>query len=197
MFEPCQKTYPESAIPWWEAVSTVSGAGNHTQRHRAAQLGEPQVLLYSVTKFTVCCIQIRISYMLMCSIPKAPLFVWPCIALAFYKATWVVWSEFGYSGVPRDFFQGVQQIKLRTERTGNLGRQPLSQGFCSICKWVKPVFLLGCYRCIFHRTGNSARLCQTSEFWWVGFEAPPSVRHCLDTSLYCSGIEQHLAGLQH
>ena len=27
-------------------------------------------------------------------------------------------------------------------------------------KWVKVVFLLGCYRCIFHRTGNSAQLCQ-------------------------------------
>jgi hypothetical protein len=34
------------------------------------------------------------------------------------------------------------------------------QGFRSICKWVKPVFLLGCYRCNFHGTGNSAQLCQ-------------------------------------
>ena len=27
-------------------------------------------------------------------------------------------------------------------------------------KWVKSVFLLGCYGCIFHETGNSAQLCQ-------------------------------------
>ena len=27
-------------------------------------------------------------------------------------------------------------------------------------KWVKDVFLLGCYGCIFHGTGNSAHLCQ-------------------------------------
>ena len=27
-------------------------------------------------------------------------------------------------------------------------------------KWVKAVFLLGCYGCIFHGTGNSAQLCQ-------------------------------------
>ena len=27
-------------------------------------------------------------------------------------------------------------------------------------KWVKPIFLSGCYRCIFHRTGNLAQLCQ-------------------------------------
>jgi hypothetical protein len=31
-----------------------------------------------------------------------------------------------------------------------------SQGFCSICKWMKSVFLLGCYRCTFHRSGNLA-----------------------------------------
>ena len=27
-------------------------------------------------------------------------------------------------------------------------------------KWVKAVFLVGCYGCIFHVTGNSAQLCQ-------------------------------------
>ena len=27
-------------------------------------------------------------------------------------------------------------------------------------KWVKAIFLLGCYGCIFHGTGNSAQLCQ-------------------------------------
>jgi hypothetical protein len=48
----------------------------------------------------------------------------------------------------------------RAERTGIWGRQPPSQGFRSICKWVKPVFWLGCYGCIFHGTGNSAQLCQ-------------------------------------
>jgi hypothetical protein len=38
-----------------------------------------------------------------------------------------------------------------------------SHQFCvrvvhSICKWAKPVFWLGCYRCIFHGTGNLAQL---------------------------------------
>jgi hypothetical protein len=28
---------------------------------------------------------------------------------------------------------------------------------------VKPVFLLGCYGCIFHETGNSSQLCQNLE----------------------------------
>jgi hypothetical protein len=40
------------------------------------------------------------------------------------------------------FSGGVQQIQLRTERTGIGGGNP-SQGFRPICKWVKPVFLLG------------------------------------------------------
>jgi hypothetical protein len=35
-----------------------------------------------------------------------------------------------------------------------------SQGFRSICKWVKPVVLLGCYGCFLHGTGNSAQLFQ-------------------------------------
>jgi hypothetical protein len=35
------------------------------------------------------------------------------------------------SGVPRNFFGGVQQIQLRTERTGIWGQQPPSQGFWS------------------------------------------------------------------
>jgi hypothetical protein len=39
-------------------------------------------------------------------------------------------------------------------------RQPPSQGFRSICKWMKRIFLLGSYGCIFHETGNSAQLCQ-------------------------------------
>jgi hypothetical protein len=45
----------------------------------------------------------------------------------------------------------------REHRSG--GGSPPSQGFYSICKWVKPVFLLDCYICIFHGTGNSAQLC--------------------------------------
>jgi hypothetical protein len=48
----------------------------------------------------------------------------------------------------------------RVERTGIWGRKPPSQGFHSICKWVKPVFWLGYYGCIFHGTGNSPRLCK-------------------------------------
>jgi hypothetical protein len=46
----------------------------------------------------------------------------------------------------------------RERRSG--GGSPPSHGFRTIFKWVKPVFLLGCYGCIFHGTGNSAQLCQ-------------------------------------
>jgi hypothetical protein len=58
------------------------------------------------------------------------------------------------------------------ERTGIWGQEPPSQWFHSICKCVKPVFLLGSYGCIFHRTGNLAGLCQN---FWIsggGFEPP-------------------------
>jgi hypothetical protein len=50
---------------------------------------------------------------------------------------------------------------------------------------VKSVFLLGCYRCIFHRTGNLAQLCQNfgiSEGW---FE--PTKLHPLSTPLVLQG----------
>jgi hypothetical protein len=51
------------------------------------------------------------------------------------------------SGVPRIFFGGgVQQIQLTKGReNGDLGAVAPSQGFRPICKWVKPVFLLGSY----------------------------------------------------
>ena len=49
---------------------------------------------------------------------------------------------------------------------------------------MNPVFLLGCYGCIFHGTGNSAQLCQNLRILGGGggggFEPPeptPSVRH--------------------
>jgi hypothetical protein len=61
-------------------------------------------------------------------------------------------------------------------------RYPLIQGFRSIYKWVKPVFLLGYYGCIVHGTWNSARLCQNFGILWGGggWNPPnlPSVRHC-------------------
>jgi hypothetical protein len=87
------------------------------------------------------------------------------------------------SGVPGNFFWGggVQQIQLRTEGRENsdLGVVATSQGFCSICKWVKPVFLLGCYRCIFHRTWNSAQLCQNFRIFFGGWSA----KFCGETPL--------------
>jgi hypothetical protein len=71
----------------------------------------------------------------------------------------------------------------RAERTGIWGRQPPSQGFRSICKRVKPVFLLGCFGCIFHGTGNSAWLCQNCGISGGGVWNPPSVRHCPELSI--------------
>jgi hypothetical protein len=47
---------------------------------------------------------------------------------------------------PEIFFGGggVQQIQLTEGReNGDLGTVASSQGFRPICKWVKPVFLLG------------------------------------------------------
>jgi hypothetical protein len=63
---------------------------------------------------------------------------------------------------------------------------PLSQWFHSICKWVKPVFWLGCYGYIFHGTGNSAQLCQN--FWisgevWTPQPPPPLVHHLSNAKL--------------
>jgi hypothetical protein len=71
---------------------------------------------------------------------------------------------------PGIFFGGVQQIQLRIEGTenGNLGAVAPTQGFHSICKWMKPIFWLGCYGCIFHGTGNSAQLFQNFEISGVG-----------------------------
>ena len=50
-------------------------------------------------------------------------------------------------------------------------------------KWVKAVFLLGCYGCIFHGTGNSAQLCQNFGISGAGVEHPKPPRryataHC-------------------
>jgi hypothetical protein len=69
---------------------------------------------------------------------------------------------------------GVQQIQLRTEgrQNGDLGAVAPSQGFHSICKWVKSVFLLDCYGCIFHGNGYSAQLCQNFRIW-MGVEPLP------------------------
>jgi hypothetical protein len=54
-------------------------------------------------------------------------------------------------------------------------------------KRVKAVFLLGCYWCIFHGTGNSAQLCQNVGISGGGGvwtpQKPPSVRHC--TTAHC------------
>jgi hypothetical protein len=68
----------------------------------------------------------------------------------------------------------------RARRTGIWGAQPPSQGFRSICKWVKPIFLLGCSGCIFLGNGNSAQPRQNfgiSGGGEVKTPQTPSVRH--------------------
>jgi hypothetical protein len=74
-------------------------------------------------------------------------------------------QEFFSEGVLHQYFfrggGGGQQIQLRTEGRENrdLGAvAPYPRGYLSICKWVKLVFLLGCYGCIFHVTGDSVPL---------------------------------------
>jgi hypothetical protein len=64
----------------------------------------------------------------------------------------------------------INSVEDRAERTGIWGWQHPRQGFHPICKWMKPVFWLCCYGCIFHETGNSAHL-----YWNFGISsgAPP------------------------
>jgi hypothetical protein len=80
------------------------------------------------------------------------------------------------SGVPRNFVRGggVQQIQLRTEgrKKGNLGAVaplsgvPLNLQSGSTLSNFRDVE--GCYGCIFHRTVNSAQLCQNFGISWGG-----------------------------
>jgi hypothetical protein len=73
------------------------------------------------------------------------------IRLSFVKT-----SEFrGRFEPPGIFSGGFNKFSFgqRAEWTEIWGRQPPSQWFRSICKWVKPGW-------IFHGTGNSAQLCQ-------------------------------------
>jgi hypothetical protein len=83
----------------------------------------------------------------------------------------------GGGGYARNFFGGRGVFNKfswgqRTERTGIWGRQPHSQGFHSICKWVKTVFWLGCYG-----TVNSAQLCQNFGISGGGGELPNPPRY--------------------
>jgi hypothetical protein len=67
----------------------------------------------------------------------------------------------------------------RAERMRIWGGSLPSQGFRLICKWMKPVLLLGCYGRIFQGTGNSVQLCQNFRNFG-GFEPPKppqSVNH--------------------
>jgi hypothetical protein len=72
------------------------------------------------------------------------------------------------------FFGGVStnSVEDRGQRERGLEEVAPQSGFHSIYKWVKPVFLLGCYGCIFHGTRNLAQLCQNLGFW--GFLNPPN-----------------------
>jgi hypothetical protein len=86
---------------------------------------------------------------------------------------------------PGFFFLGgggdsTTSVEDRGQENGDLWAVAPIQGFRSICKWVKPVILLGCYGCISHGTGNLARLCQNFGISGGGgmnpSTPPPSVR---------------------
>jgi hypothetical protein len=86
------------------------------------------------------------------------------------------------SSVPRNFVWGgggvpTNSVEDRGQRErGSGGGSSPSQGFCSIFKRVKPVFLLGCYGCIFRGTGTSAQLSKLQGRGdWT--HSPFSVRH--------------------
>ena len=57
------------------------------------------MFLYGATKFAKYYIQVKTLHIHKCSIPKVPVSVRSCIALAPYKDTKVVWSESGYEPV--------------------------------------------------------------------------------------------------
>jgi hypothetical protein len=91
------------------------------------------------------------------------------------------WGFKRTSGVPRNFVRvggGVQQIHLRTEgrQNGDLGGgSPPSQGFSSICNWLKSVFLL--LRMEFPRNWESdSALSNLRNFGLRGF-GPPNPLH--------------------
>jgi hypothetical protein len=77
---------------------------------------------------------------------------------------WCTQEFFFREGVyASNFFPGVStnSVEDRGQRErGSGGVSSLVRGFHSICKWVKPVFWLGCYGCIFHGSGNSGQICQ-------------------------------------
>jgi hypothetical protein len=102
---------------------------------------------------------------------------------------WIITPPVAYPGI---FFGGVQQIQLRTEgrENGDLGAVAPSLGFHPICKWAKPVFWLGCYRCIFHGTGNLAQLFHTFGIFGGGGCTPqtPPLGTPVHTSLHVSGV---------
>jgi hypothetical protein len=82
-------------------------------------------------------------------------------------------------GCARNFLRGFNKFSWgqRAEGMWILGGSPPSQGFRSICKWVKPVLWVGCYGSIFHGTGNSAQLWQNFGILGRGVDPnlPPAV----------------------
>jgi hypothetical protein len=54
----------------------------------------------------------------------------------------------------------TNSVEDRGRENGDLGAVAPYSEVPLIFKLVKSVFLLGCYRCIFHGTGNSGQLCQ-------------------------------------
>jgi len=76
-----------------------------------------------------------------------------------------------YSGVPSNFVRGgVQQIQLRTDRTGIWGRQPPSQGFWKQLSVVtrnlisnSNIFVIFCILRLFMMTTNSFALANVKQ----------------------------------
>jgi hypothetical protein len=96
-----------------------------------------------------------------------------CILLAQLQYEFVTFqtqASHTTSGVPRNFVRGGGGC---SNKFGWGQRERGSGGFRSICKWVKPVFWLGCYRCIFYGTANLAQLCQNFRISGGGLTPKP------------------------
>jgi hypothetical protein len=104
-----------------------------------------------------------------------------------YRLTGIEPEFLGSSGVPRIFFFSGGYARIFFSGVGGGSTNSVEdrgqkewwsggEGFHSVCKWMKPVFWLGCYGCIFHGTGNSTQLCQNfgiSGWGWTPKNHPP------------------------
>jgi hypothetical protein len=123
-------------------------------------------------------------------------FRWCYIMLATSNVTTERWHT-------QEFFRGsTDSVEDRGQRERGSGGSSLLVRCSAQFANEKPIFLLGHYGCIFHRTGNLARHCQNFEILggvWTppNTPPPPSVRHCNRVHIWAPSVgwnRQYKAG---